>query len=188
MLCKRFLFSPKQVFKIICKSEDTKIYNFRRSYSKLEFDKFTVFNVKKTLKATGQTFEDGFTCIKTTCPVCDCDNQVNKLTKNIYINKTTGHFLCCNCQHVGNWNNIENLFGSANNSKIKIELEKYQKLIAESKCKVSVHSIPENAKPLTEDVEQILENIGIQVISHKFYEIGPYLKHFSFNRTFHPVV
>lgn len=163
MLCKRFLFSPKQVFKIICKSEDTKIHTFRTSYSKPENDKFTVFNVKKTLKATGNSFEDGFTCIKTTCPVCDCVNNVNKLTKNIYVNKTTGHFLCCNCQHVGNWNNIESLFGSANNSKIKIELEKYQKLLAESKSKVSVCSIPENAKPLTDDVDQILENIGIQV-------------------------
>lgn len=161
MLCKRFLFSPKKVFKIICKSEDTKIYNFRRSYSKLESDKFTVFNVKKTLKATGQTFEDGFTCIKTTCPVCDCEQNLNKLTKNIYVNKTTGHFLCCNCQHVGNWNNIENLFG--NNLKNKIELEKYQKLVA-AESKSRVHSIPENAKPLIDDFEQILENIGIQVI------------------------
>lgn len=163
MLCKRFLFSPKQVFKIICKSEDKNINNFRRTYSKLESDKFTIFNVKKTLKATGNSFEDGFTCIKTTCPVCDCENNVNKLTKNIYVNKTTGHFLCCNCQHVGNWNNIESFFGSANNSKIRPELEKYQKLIAESKSKVSVCSIPETAKPLTEDVDQILEDIGIKV-------------------------
>lgn len=45
----------------------------------------SIFNIKRSLKATNTEFEDGFTNIKTHCPVCEPSGNTD-----IYINKTTG--------------------------------------------------------------------------------------------------
>lgn len=46
----------------------------------------SLFNVKKSLKLANIEFEDGFTNLKTLCPVCDPTGKA----EDIYINKTTG--------------------------------------------------------------------------------------------------
>lgn len=48
----------------------------------------SLFNVKKSLKLANIEFEDGFTHLKTICPVCDPTGKA----EDIYINKTTGKF------------------------------------------------------------------------------------------------
>lgn len=47
----------------------------------------SVYNIKRTLKASGFDFDDGFTSVKTVCPVCHKDKDKKE---NIFINKTTG--------------------------------------------------------------------------------------------------
>lgn len=46
----------------------------------------SLFNIKKSLKLANIEFEDGFTNLKTMCPVCDPSGKA----EDIYINKTTG--------------------------------------------------------------------------------------------------
>lgn len=46
----------------------------------------SLFNVKKSLKLANSGFEDGFTNLKTQCPVCDLPGKA----EDIFINKTTG--------------------------------------------------------------------------------------------------
>lgn len=46
----------------------------------------SLFNIKKSLKLANKEFEDGFTNLKTMCPVCDPTGK----TQKIFINKTTG--------------------------------------------------------------------------------------------------
>lgn len=51
----------------------------------------SLFNVKKSLKLASTQFEDGFTHLKTLCPVCD---PTTEKAEDIYINKTTGNVSC----------------------------------------------------------------------------------------------
>lgn len=44
-----------------------------------------LFSIKKTLKLANVQFEDNFTNLKTSCPVCDASEK-----GDVYINKTTG--------------------------------------------------------------------------------------------------
>lgn len=46
----------------------------------------SLFNIKKSLKLANADFEDGFTNIKTLCPVCEPSGKA----EDIFINKTTG--------------------------------------------------------------------------------------------------
>lgn len=46
----------------------------------------SLFNIKKSLKCANTEYEDGFTNMKTRCPVC----EPAELADDIYINKTTG--------------------------------------------------------------------------------------------------
>lgn len=46
----------------------------------------SLFNIKKSLKMQNIAFEDGFTNLKTSCPVCETSDTA----EDIYINKTTG--------------------------------------------------------------------------------------------------
>ncbi|XP_055624611.1 mitochondrial DNA helicase [Toxorhynchites rutilus septentrionalis] len=74
----------------------------------------SLFNVRKTIKLSSLESSDGFTCIRTVCPVChttpgqteDCDSN----RETIYINKTTSNFTCSACQYLGQWEYIEKFF------------------------------------------------------------------------------
>lgn len=48
----------------------------------------SLFNIKKSLRLANTEFEDGFTNLKTRCPVCEPAEAAD----DIYINKTTGKF------------------------------------------------------------------------------------------------
>lgn len=57
--------------------------------------------MKRNLKSSNISFLEGHTCLLADCPLCG-----NK--SKLYINKTTGLFMCENCQHTGPWNVLEN--------------------------------------------------------------------------------
>lgn len=83
-----FKFSPfKRYFVIrsVRKWNQTqrRLYSFDGTSS----SEISSFNIKKLIKSSGNTIEDGFTCIKTTCPACV---QQTEQPKNIYIDKITG--------------------------------------------------------------------------------------------------
>lgn len=79
---------PLKILKQLNVSQD--FSNFGPSFSSFKDTsgpmEVSLFNVKKSLKLANTEFEDGFTNLKTLCPVCDPSGKA----EDIYINKTTG--------------------------------------------------------------------------------------------------
>ncbi|CAB3365684.1 Hypothetical predicted protein [Cloeon dipterum] len=64
-----------------------------------------VSKMKSVLSANKVSFEDGFTCLTTSCPVgCRKDNSYSG---NFYVNKVTGLFVCHACGQMGQWQWLE---------------------------------------------------------------------------------
>lgn len=83
------LFSKKSV-KLLNYSHDFTTSQINcDSYKDKDNDHLNVslFSIKKTLKSSNYQFTEGFTNIKTLCPVCDSSSK-----EDIYINKITGKF------------------------------------------------------------------------------------------------
>ncbi|XP_078041603.1 mitochondrial DNA helicase isoform X2 [Augochlora pura] len=56
-------------------------------------------NLKQFFKERSLSITDGHTCITLDCPICSNAKKCSKL----YINKTTGFFICTKCKHNGSW-------------------------------------------------------------------------------------
>ncbi|CAL1680357.1 unnamed protein product [Lasius platythorax] len=83
----------------------------------------SISQIKQSLKQKQITTVEGHACIIIECPICDFE----KLKKaKIYINKTTGYFMCDKCSSKGEWNILEKfllLTKSSKTSNTQRELE-----------------------------------------------------------------
>jgi hypothetical protein len=92
LLSKKFSLLSKKPLKFIKQLNVTQEFSTSgstlSSFKDNNSDQINVslFNVKKSLKLASTEFEDGYTNLKTQCPVCDPSGK----TEDIYINKTTG--------------------------------------------------------------------------------------------------
>jgi hypothetical protein len=92
LLSKKFCVASKKPLKFIKQLNVAQdISTSSSSYSSFKDNNsdqinVSLFNVKKSLKLANTEFEDGFTNLKTQCPVCDPSGKA----EDIYINKTTG--------------------------------------------------------------------------------------------------
>lgn len=124
----------------------------------------SVFNVKKTVKSSPFECTEGFACIRTVCPVCNVvPGEQNGQVKNetIYVNKTTGHFTCSACQHLGRWDHIEKFFLPHNKSPRTIqELRKIRDVFLEGKNADSKKSVEIPGEAVLVD-----EGLAVHVIS-----------------------
>lgn len=100
----------------------------------------SLYNIKKLLKSGSNASEiqEGFTCIKTQCPVCEFDKPTKDCKKvPVFINKTTGNFICAKCQNITKWRVVEKFFQpdakSVRNNK---DMKKFQELFIEAKSPV----------------------------------------------------
>ncbi|XP_018577269.1 twinkle protein, mitochondrial [Anoplophora glabripennis] len=102
--------------------------------------------IRKTLKANNIAYEDGYTCFIAKCSFChkSCNN-VKQHTAKIYINKTTGMFMCASCKRTGQWNNF--MAFSTKTSKTKNNIDKQE-----------VEEGETNMKRLNESLRDIREN------------------------------
>lgn len=140
---------------------------------------FSIFHVKKTLKQSGISFDDGFTCIKTSCPVCQ---QPELIQEKIFINKTTGQFICPGCQHSGDWKILERFFTSRNKigKTLGEVLQKIKQSFIESKPKIEVVQFPRNENETkfndlsTTKKEEILHSLNINVPVTAFMNLNTY--------------
>ncbi|KAG5343174.1 PEO1 protein, partial [Acromyrmex heyeri] len=64
----------------------------------------SLLHIKQVLKQKNINTIDGHACLVTECPICDYEKSKKA---NIYINKTTGYFLCDKCHFKGEWNILE---------------------------------------------------------------------------------
>jgi hypothetical protein len=81
---------PLKVLKQLNVNQDfstssTTLSSFKDSGS--DYTNVSLYNIKKSVKLANKEFVDGFTNIKTICPVCDPKEN----PEDIYINKTTGN-------------------------------------------------------------------------------------------------
>ncbi|XP_053685036.1 mitochondrial DNA helicase [Sabethes cyaneus] len=97
----------------------------------------SLFNVRKVIKSSGLEFSEGFTCIRTKCPVCSAfpehgkESDVKK--EIIFVNKTTGCFTCSACHYLGHWDKIEKFFLPHHSIKAAQEIKKLKDLFMEKK-------------------------------------------------------
>ena len=73
--------------------------------------------IEEHLKRNRIPFKNGYTSIIAPCPACrslDTSDGQKKDGKNwnLFINKTTGRFICKKCAHSGSWNEIKVPFAS----------------------------------------------------------------------------
>lgn len=121
------------------------------NFKDISSDQFNVslFNIRKSLKLANTEFDDGWTNLKTNCPVCDGSTK----SEDIFINKTTGkilptfplqlrinlhsyilgHFVCPSCKYGGKFGLIEKFFTSSRSQKTTNELKTYNKLFLTAK-------------------------------------------------------
>lgn len=92
LLSKKLSLMSKKPLKILKQLNPTQDFSTTNaspsSFKDANGDQMNVslFNIKKSLKLANKEFEDGFTNLKTMCPVCDPTGK----TEEIFINKTTG--------------------------------------------------------------------------------------------------
>ena len=91
LLSKKLSFVSKKPLKILKQlnvAQDFSTSSSHCSYKDNNSDQMNVslYNVKKSLKLANIEYEDGFTHLKTICPVCDPSEKA----EDIFINKTTG--------------------------------------------------------------------------------------------------
>ena len=102
MLMKRVLSSCCRNNLLANKLQSKKVNCLPFSLSSVKYSNFekdeeqttsaSLFNIKKAIKFSGLEFDEGFTCIRTNCPICDYDGKPAKDKKktSIYVNKYTG--------------------------------------------------------------------------------------------------
>lgn len=93
---------------LLKKNEKTPSCFCARSYNNVQLEEIpevTQTKIRAFLKKQSVQFEDGYTGFLTACPNC---HKGNKATASyLYINKTTGTFLCACCKQIGAWNQLE---------------------------------------------------------------------------------
>ncbi|KAJ8733896.1 hypothetical protein PYW07_014447 [Mythimna separata] len=91
-----------------------------------DIPKVTTTDIRKLLRQKGLAVQDGFTALTTKCSICSGDQKC--ADSKVYVNKTTGYFLCPKCNVHGDWNILERLVKKAKlEATIKDFIEKCQK-------------------------------------------------------------
>ncbi|CAF4780924.1 unnamed protein product [Pieris macdunnoughi] len=95
-----------------------------------DIPKILVSDIRKLMRQKGFAVQDGFTSLTTKCSLCL--SEENKPDSKVYINKTTGYFLCPKCNAHGDWNILERLIkkskveGSIKDYFDKLQQDKYE--------------------------------------------------------------
>ncbi|XP_055594710.1 mitochondrial DNA helicase [Uranotaenia lowii] len=120
---------------------------------------WSLYNIRKVLKASTAETTEGFACIQTSCPVCHITPGESPSPgtaikrENIYINKTTGNFTCSACQYLGRWDHVEKFFvsssGKSYGGKTIQEIRKLRDAFLEAK--------KQNVKPAVEFPSGLVE-------------------------------
>lgn len=95
-----------------------KLSFFVRQYNEVPLDEIPEVSpskIKAFLKRHNISFEDGYTGFLIPCPKCHKGSKAT--ATHVYINKTTGTFLCASCKRVGVWNQLETFLTAKRNKK-----------------------------------------------------------------------
>nr|CAI5839557.1 unnamed protein product [Callosobruchus analis] len=124
-------------------------------------------SIKKTLR-NHTSFEEGHTCFIMSCNLCTRKPKIAR----IYINKTTGMFMCSGCKITGQWNTFETMLGNKR-SRAKKALQESVEEIEES-IKRSLDDVANNTsflRMLEEDrLISVLKKFKLPVITKSTIE------------------
>ncbi|CAB3237528.1 unnamed protein product [Arctia plantaginis] len=90
-----------------CKCVIRKIHNVGLN----DIPKITATDIRKLLRQKGFAVQDGYTALTTKCSICSGDQKCSD--SKVYVNKTTGYFVCPKCNVHGDWNIMERLVKKA---------------------------------------------------------------------------
>ncbi|XP_019762676.2 mitochondrial DNA helicase isoform X1 [Dendroctonus ponderosae] len=117
--------------------------------------------IKKTLSANGISFEEGHTCFISKCNLfnnCNTDDKAK-----LYINKTTGFYMCSLCKHSGQWGQFA----------ASLSLRKAKKSEAKKKNDndfSELRELNESLEIITQSTQELksFDNVGFVNIFNKF--------------------
>ncbi|KAG5308048.1 PEO1 protein, partial [Acromyrmex insinuator] len=131
----------------------------------------SLLHIKQVLKQKNINTIDGHACLVTECPICDYEKSKKA---NIYINKTTGYFLCDKCHFKGEWNTLERFLltksTKANNMQKELETLKNATKVQEdyaTKWNKIVKSNQKIADLSSELYEEVLNIFSLPRISQE---------------------
>lgn len=105
-----------------CKCPNREIHNVGLN----DIPKITAADIRKLLRQKGLAVQDGFTAFTTKCSLCSGDQKCSE--SKVYVNKTTGYFLCPKCNVHGDWNILERIVKKTKiEATVKDFIEKCQK-------------------------------------------------------------
>lgn len=130
----------------------------------------SLVQIKKTIKSVGFNYLDGHACITADCPVCNIVKR--KEQPKVFINKTTGFFVCDNCRHSGPWSILEKFFTPKKSGKIIKELEALKEsLLVKEDFKNKWEELTCALKPIAtlseEDYQKMIRDLGFPQISQE---------------------
>ncbi|KAI4488631.1 hypothetical protein M0802_011447 [Mischocyttarus mexicanus] len=130
----------------------------------------SLIGIKRILRQNRIAYLEGHACISVDCPIC----EMNKCTKGskIYINKTTGFFMCDKCRCVGSWNILEKVISLKITGKTIKELEKLKNSLLvdlnyTNEWNIIKKDCLEISKLPTDEYKQILNTLSLKNISQE---------------------
>ncbi|KAJ8953200.1 hypothetical protein NQ318_003239, partial [Aromia moschata] len=121
----------------------------KRNYNDISFEdipEVSTASIKKTLKANNISYDDGYTCFVTQCPFCTLQKNLSSTAK-VYINKTTGMFMCSLCKFTGQWDSFEMCLNNKNNKRTGAKVD--------TKCEENIEAMKESLDEIKRNTSQL---------------------------------
>ncbi|XP_046549115.1 twinkle mtDNA helicase-like [Haliotis rubra] len=148
----------------------------QRTLTFFEEEVVTTSEIQKFLAERDMKFEQGFTCFITTCPRLT-KKKVTCAADKLYVNMTTGHFLCGSCWKLGGWHELKDNISLTANLKKRKTYECFKDIDSVQHLKKDLSRVMETwsettpIKGLTEDqVEQLRGDLDCQRITQSTFE------------------
>ncbi|KAL3287920.1 hypothetical protein HHI36_002376 [Cryptolaemus montrouzieri] len=129
----------------------------------------TPTSIKRVLKSLNIPFQEGFTCFVTECPIC---KENSKHTADLYVNKTTGLFLCPKCKHSGEWDYLESCISKKGKKQDPMQLnEIFTNSFKIDECIRNIQTSTEHLSSITESsFDKILMKFKLPKVTKKTLE------------------
>lgn len=146
-------------------------------------------HIRKTIRSGGFELSDGYSCLRTVCPACEstetpksnaaaATSSSHRTTvsndaaarNTVFINKTTGAFVCPTCQIVRSWSAMEACFQRPSGStatRARREFDAVKEGFHKGKEPLTECSVDPNAEPIellaSDVVARVLKHLGLEV-------------------------
>lgn len=121
-------------------------------------------SIRKILKSSNINFEEGHTCFTTQCPICKLNAKSTLST--LYVNKTTGVFMCPKCKHSGDWDFLESYIAKTGKKPPIVNWKEI--LVNSSKIEESIKTVQENTNSISATKEtflhKLLEKLNLPIV------------------------